>query len=67
MVYNDILEAVGHTPLIRLNHIPDADCARILVKVEATNVGGSIKTRTALQMVRAAEARGELRPDSIIV
>ena len=67
MVYNDILEAVGHTPLIRLNHIPDADCARILVKFEATNVGGSIKTRTALQMVRAAEARGELRPDSIIV
>ncbi len=67
MVYDNILEAVGHTPLVRLNHIGDADCARILVKFEATNVGGSIKTRTALQMIRAAEERGELRPDSIIV
>ena len=67
MIYDNILQAVGHTPLIRLNHIPEADCARILVKFEATNVGGSIKTRTALQMVRGAEERGELRPDSIIV
>ena len=67
MVYDNVLDAVGHTPLVRLNRIPDADCARILVKFEATNVGGSIKTRTALQMVRAAEARGDLRPDSIIV
>ena len=67
MVYDNILEAVGHTPLVRLNHIGDADCARILVKFEATNVGGSIKTRTALQMIRAAEERGELQPDSIIV
>ena len=67
MVYDSILDAVGHTPLVRLNHIPEPDCARILVKFEATNVGGSIKTRTALQMVRAAEERGELRSDSIIV
>jgi cysteine synthase A len=52
---------------VRLNRIPTPDCARILVKFEATNVGGSIKTRTALEMVRAAEASGELRPDSIIV
>ena len=67
MVYNDILEAVGHTPLIRLNHIPDADCARILVKFEATNVGGSIKTRTAYNMIQAAEAAGVIGPGSIIV
>lgn len=67
MVYNNILEAVGHTPLVRLCRIPDGNCADILVKFEATNVGGSIKTRTALQMVRAAESSGELRPDSIIV
>ena len=67
MVYKNVLEAVGHTPLIQLQRIPDEDCARILVKFEATNVGGSIKTRTALQMVRAAEERGDLRPDSIIV
>ncbi len=67
MVYNNILEAVGHTPLVQLQRIPDASCARILVKFEATNVGGSIKTRTALQMIRAAEERGDIGPDSIIV
>lgn len=67
MVYKNILDAVGHTPLVQLQRIPTKDCARILVKFEATNVGGSIKTRTALQMIRAAEERGELSPDSIIV
>ena len=67
MVFDNILDAVGRTPLVRLNRIAEPDCARILVKFEATNVGGSIKTRTALQMVRAAEAQGELTPDSIIV
>ena len=67
MIYDNILDAVGHTPLVRLQRIPDTECARILVKFEATNVGGSIKTRTALQMILAAEQRGELRPDSIIV
>ena len=67
MVYDSILDAVGRTPLIRLNRIVGADCARVLVKFEATNVGGSIKTRTALEMIRAAEKRGELGPDSIIV
>lgn len=67
MVYQNILDAVGHTPLVQLQRIPDEGCARILVKFEATNVGGSIKTRTALQMIRAAQDRGELQPDSIIV
>lgn len=67
MVYENILEAVGHTPLVKLQRIPDGECARILVKFEATNVGGSIKTRTALQMIRAAEDEGKLKPDSIIV
>ena len=67
MLFDNILEAVGNTPMVRLNHIPEPDCARVLVKFEATNVGGSIKTRTALKMVRAAEERGELTPDSIIV
>lgn len=67
MVYGSILEAVGHTPLVQLRRIAEPQNARILVKFEATNVGGSIKTRTALQMVRAAEERGDLQPDSIIV
>ncbi len=67
MIYKNILEAVGHTPLVQLQRIPTKDCARILVKFEATNVGGSIKTRTALQMIQAAQERGDLRPGSIIV
>ena len=67
MIYSNILEAVGHTPLIELQRISEPNAARILVKFEATNVGGSIKTRTALKMIEAAEQRGELQPDSIIV
>lgn len=67
MVYDNILEAVGHTPLVKLQRIPDEGCARVLVKFEATNVGGSIKTRTALEMIRAAKQRGEITHDSIIV
>ena len=67
MICDSILDAVGHTPLVRLRRIPTDDCARILVKFEASNVGGSIKTRTALEMVLQAERSGRLRPDSIIV
>ncbi len=67
MVYNNILEAVGHTPLIRLNKMPLADSAEILVKMEGLNVGGSIKTRTALNMIEQAEKAGLLHPDTIIV
>lgn len=67
MVYNDVLEAVGHTPLIRLNKLVDPDMARVLVKYEGVNIGGSAKTRTALKMIAEAEARGDIGPDSIIV
>ena len=62
MVYDNVLEAMGHTPLIRLRHIPDENCAQILVKFEALNVGGSIKTRTAYNMILQAERRGEIAP-----
>lgn len=67
MIYNDILEVVGHTPLVRLNRVVPAGSARVLAKFEGMNVGGSIKTRTALRMIRQAEARGELHEGSIIV
>ena len=67
MIYNNILEAVGHTPMVRLNHMAELDSAQILVKFEAVNVGGSIKTRTALNMIEAAEKEGLLNKDSIIV
>ena len=67
MICNNILEALGHTPLVRLNRMVTPDMAEVLVKFEALNVGGSIKTRTAANMIADAEARGLLKKDSIIV
>lgn len=67
MVFNNVLEAVGQTPLIRLNRMVNKDSADILVKFEALNVGGSIKTRTALNMIEQAEKEGLINKDSIIV
>ena len=67
MVYNSILDAMGSTPLIRLSHMTDQDSAEILVKFEGLNVGGSIKTRTAYNMIKVAEAEGKITPDTIIV
>lgn len=66
MIYNDVLEAMGHTPLIRLNRLVEPGMAQILVKYEGVNVGGSIKTRTAAMMIEEAEKRGEIGPGSII-
>ena len=67
MIYQNVLEAMGNTPLIQLNRMTGEDDARVLVKFEGINVGGSIKTRTALKMIEEAEKRGDLKPDSIIV
>lgn len=67
MVYDNILEAIGHTPMIRLRRLPDPEGAEILVKYEGLNVGGSIKTRTAYNMILAAEKAGQIGPDTVIV
>ncbi|MDO4882756.1 MAG: cysteine synthase A [Oscillospiraceae bacterium] len=67
MIYNNVLEAIGQTPLIKLNRMPEPGSADILVKFEALNVGGSIKTRTALNMIEQAEKEGLIDKDSIIV
>ncbi|MGN0487807.1 MAG: cysteine synthase A [Ruminococcus sp.] len=67
MIYNNILEAVGHTPIIRLNHMVQEDMADILVKFEGLNVGGSIKTRTALNMIEDAERKNLINKDTVIV
>ena len=58
---------MGNTPLIRLSRMVEPSSAEILVKFEGLNVGGSIKTRTAYNMLCDAEARGLLGPDTIIV
>ena len=67
MVYNNVLEAVGNTPMIRLQRLVTSDMAEILVKFEAVNVGGSVKTRTALNMILDAEKKGIIKDDTIIV
>lgn len=67
MIYNNVLEFIGHTPMVRLNHMVDEDSAQVLVKFEGLNVGGSIKTRTAYEMIKAAEKEGLLNENSIIV
>ena len=67
MIYNNILEAMGHTPMIRLNHMVEEDSAQVLAKFEGLNVGGSIKTRTAYNMLKDAKERGLIKDDTIIV
>ncbi len=67
MVCNNILEAIGNTPIIRLSHIAPADGAEILVKFEGLNVGGSIKTRTAYNMILDAEQKGLINKNTTIV
>lgn len=67
VVYHNVLEAIGHTPMIRLNKMADEDSAEILVKYEGVNIGGSIKTRTAYNMLLEAEKAGVIKEDSIIV
>ncbi len=67
MIYDNILQAVGNTPMIRLNKITEPGEAEILVKYEGLNVGGSVKTRTAWNMINQARLRGEINEDTIIV
>ena len=67
MIYNNILEFMGNTPIIRLNHMVEPDSAEILVKFEGLNVGGSIKTRTAFNMILDAEKKGLINENTIIV
>lgn len=67
MICDNVLQAMGNTPLIRLNRMVGPNDAQVLVKFEGVNIGGSVKTRTALKMIERAEERGEISPDSIIV
>ena len=67
MIYNTILDAMGHTPIIRLNRMNKPGNAQVLVKFEGLNVGGSIKSRTAYNMILAAEEKGLIHEDTIIV
>ena len=67
MIYNNVLEAIGHTPIIRLNYMNSREDAQVLVKFEGLNVGGSIKTRTSYNMITEAEKKGLIHKNTIIV
>ena len=67
MICNNILEAMGDTPIIKLQHMTGEDDADILVKFEGLNVGGSIKTRTAYNMIKDAMSKGIINENTIIV
>lgn len=67
MIYNNVLECIGHTPIIRLNRLVKKGSADVLVKFEGLNVGGSIKTRTAYNMIAEAEKQGLITENTIIV
>ena len=65
-IHGSILETIGGTPLVEIRRLNDGG-ARVLVKVEYFNPGGSVKDRIALAMVEAAEKRGQLQPGGLII
>ena len=67
MIYNSILDAQGHTPLVRLQRMVPESSAQVLVKYEGLNIGGSIKTRTAYNMICDAEKKGLINEHTVIV
>ncbi len=67
MIYKNILDTIGNTPLVRLNKICEDIKATVVVKVESTNPGNSIKDRIALQMIVDAEKEGKLKPGGTII
>jgi len=67
MIHPTILSLIGATPIVHLNRVFPHPRIRLATKLEAQNVGGSIKDRVALAMIEAAEASGELTPDKIVI
>lgn len=67
MWYNNILETIGNTPLVKLNNITKEISATVLAKIETTNPGNSIKDRMAVKMIEDAEKRGVLKPGGTII
>src|SRR6201996_6671485 len=67
MWYNNILETIGNTPMVKLNKITKDIPATVLAKIETTNPGNSIKDRMALKMVEDAERDGRLKPGGTII
>ncbi|MDF2430900.1 MAG: cystathionine beta-synthase [Mucilaginibacter sp.] len=67
MWYNNILETIGNTPMVKLNKVTKDIEATVLAKIETTNPGNSIKDRMALKMIEDAEKSGKLKPGGTII
>ncbi|RYZ23349.1 MAG: pyridoxal-phosphate dependent enzyme, partial [Chitinophagaceae bacterium] len=67
MWYNNVLETIGNTPLVKLNSITQDIKATVLAKIESTNPGNSIKDRMAVRMIEEAERTGKLKPGGTII
>lgn len=67
MIYNNVLELIGKTPVLKLNNFNLENAAKVFVKLEKYNPGGSVKDRAALGMIEAAERDGLLKEGSVIV
>jgi len=67
MYYNNVLEIIGNTPMVKINKLTNENDATVLAKLEMLNPSGSVKDRIAKYMIENAEKRGSLKPDSIIV
>ncbi|MCH6266239.1 MULTISPECIES: cysteine synthase A [Neobacillus] len=66
-LYNSILELIGHTPIVKLNHLPDQEGASVYVKLESFNPGGSVKDRAAFNMIMQAEKDGKITPGKTVI
>ncbi|MGM0500177.1 MAG: cysteine synthase A [Bacillota bacterium] len=67
MIFNDVTELIGNTPLVRLNNLVSEDDAEVVLKLESFNPGGSIKDRIALNMINEAEKSGDIKPGGVLV
>lgn len=67
MIFNDVTELIGNTPLVRLNNLVSENDAEVVLKLESFNPGGSIKDRIALNMINEAEKSGDIKPGGVLV
>src|SRR5512135_3466858 len=67
MIYRNILQTIGHTPMIKINRLLNKEGVYIYAKIEGVNPGGSIKDRIVLKMIEEAEANGRLSKDKILI
>jgi cysteine synthase A len=66
-IYNSITELIGHTPIVKLNYLPDPNGASVYIKLESFNPGGSVKDRASYNMIKQAESDGKITPEKSVI